>query len=201
MDSIKRDEIGHYRGMWKGKEINFPSVTTVLGLLADYSRVDKDVMERACQFGTAVHSIVDLFEKGTLDEASLKPQESYLADMTGILDAWKTCKKKFDINVIETEPVVVSLKCQYAGRADVIASVGKPGVPSLIEIKSRAYNAMLEPLQTAAYLEAYPTKLKRRFFCELRLDGSYQFREIKGKDDFHYFLCVLAAFNWRQNHG
>lgn len=180
-------------------------MTTVLGLLSDYSRVDRSIMERACEFGSAVHKIVELHETGRLDESSLRPKDQYLADMTPILDAWKLCKSETGLRVLHVEQVVVSIKYGYAGRLDAIAEVH--GVPAIVEIKSRPFNGMLEPLQTAAYLEAWnenhrTEKAKARWFCELRLDGSYVFKKIKQgigePDHFTIFRSALAILRWRR---
>ena len=174
-------------------------------MLADYSRVDRSIMDRACAFGNAVHKVVELHETGRLDEASLRPKEQYLADMTPILDAWKLCVAEQGLKVLHVESVIASLKYGYAGRLDAIAEVR--GVPSVVEIKSRPFNGMLEPLQTAAYLEAWnechpKERVKSRWFCELRLDGTYSFKEIsKGlgePDHFSIFRSALALFQWRR---
>ena len=179
-----------------------PSVTTVLGLLSNYDFVSKDIMDRAARFGSAVHKIVELHENGKLDEASLRPREKYLADMTPILEAWKRCKVENNIQVLEAEKVVVSMKWQYAGRLDVIALV--KGVPAIVEIKSRPYNPMLDNLQTAAYSGGYcenhpKFKIKERFLCELKLDGDFNMTRISTKQDgdLSIFRCCLAAFNYR----
>ena len=209
MPEIARNEEGFYCGPWRGREVRLPSVTTVLSLLSSYDKVSRDIMDRAAKFGSAVHKIVELHERGTLDEASLRPKAQYLADMTPILEAWKRCKLENDVRVFAAEQVVLSLKHQYAGRLDVVAMV--KGVPAIVEIKSRPYNPMLEPLQTAAYFAAWNEQsrldapgwimARERWFCELRLDGGYDFRPIKGKNDFHYFRCCLAAWNWREGNG
>lgn len=196
--SLTRNEEGYYVGEWNGRQMRLPSVTTVLGLLENYDRVDREILARACAFGTAVHSVVDLHESGMLDESTLD------ANLIPILSAWKLCKAERDVAIRITECVVVSTKMQYAGRLDAVGTVAD--VPALIEIKSRPYNSMLEPLQTAAYLEAWnemnpDSKVKTRYFCELRLDGGYTLRQITGKEDIQYFRCVLAAYNWRQSHG
>jgi hypothetical protein len=177
----------------------------VLGLISDYSKVNKEILERACAFGSAVHKVVELYEIGTLDESSLRPKEQYLADMTPILDAWKKCRKEQNLEVLHVEVPVVSMKFRYAGRLDAIAKVN--GIPSLIEIKSRPYNRTLEPLQTAAYLEAWnegnpQEKVKVRYFCELKLDGSYNFLNIKRNagepEHFSIFKCLLAVYQWEE---
>ena len=176
MEEIRRDETGYYIGQWQGKRVRVPSVTTVLGLLADYSQVKPDLLERACNFGTAVHSIVELYETGRLDLESLKPHGIRLpdgtvtmtADMTPILEAWKKCKEDQGFTVYAVEKHVCSLRHGYAGRPDVVAFL-QDGTRILVEIKSRAYNSKLEPLQTAAYLEAWNEnqpgyRLTKRFF-------------------------------------
>lgn len=174
-------------------------------MLSDYSRVDKSIMERACAFGSAVHKIVELHETGRLDEASLRPKEQYLADMTPILEAWKLCKAETGLQVLHVEQVVASVKYGYAGRLDAIGKLRD--VPGVVELKSRPFNSMLEPLQTAAYLEAWnechPTeRVKSRWFCELRLDGTYAFKEIKlgigEPDHFTIFRSALALYRWRR---
>jgi hypothetical protein len=210
MAEIKRNDQGYYCGKWRGKEIRVPSVTTAISPLADYSRVDKELLDRAARFGQAVHKIVELHELGKLDESSLRPKESYMADMTPILEAWKKCKAEQGIVVRCAEPVVVSSKYGYAGRLDVIADVR--GVPSLIELKSRRYNPITEKLQTIAYLTAWnechpKEKVKKRFFCELcvgadnKPNGEYNWLEIIRRpgepDHLSVFRCSLALSQWR----
>ena len=162
-------------------------------------------MERAAEFGRKVHRIVELACQGRLQESSLKPAHAYEADLTPILQAWLRCMAERDVKRPEVEVVVASLKHGYAGRLDLIADVS--GVRSVIEIKSRPYNPIREPLQTIAYLEAYnenkpaAERARRRFFCELRLDGAYDWRVMKGKQDFHYFRCLLAIHHWEGKNG
>lgn len=172
--------------------------------------MDRSILERAQQFGNAVHKIVELHEKGTLDEASLRPQEQYLADMTPILEAWKAFKRDKAVKVLYVERPVASVRYCYAGRLDAIVEmevVGKIRRRVLVEVKSRPYNPVLEPLQTSAYMEAWnesadaKERVDARCFVELRLDGTYDARFVKGREDFHYFRCVLAAWNWRRGNG
>ena len=57
-----------------------PSVTQLLAPLVDYSKVPKDVLERAQQLGTAVHRMTELFDNDDLDEDSLSDElRPYLA--------------------------------------------------------------------------------------------------------------------------
>lgn len=202
---LERDQSGYYRGEWKGRTIRLPSVTTVLGILGTYDKVNPALLERNAAFGTAVHRLVDLYERNRLDVSSLKPEERGLADLTPILDAWLKCRTDHTFGPrVFTEEAVVSLRHGYAGTVDVVAFAD--GIWTLIEVKSRPFNPANERLQTAAYWTAWNedterVRIERRAFCELRLDGTYDWRTMKGKDDFLYFKSCLAAFNWRESGG
>ncbi len=160
--------------------------------------VAPDILKRAGDFGTAVHDTLDLYESGKLDHDNLDPI------LAKILEAWERCKAYHKIEVQNTELPIVSTKYQYAGRFDVVAAVR--GVNSIIELKSRPYNAMTDPLQVAAYLqgynESYPKdKASRRFFCGFDLKGGYNFFEIKKipgqPEHLHMFLNALGLYKWK----
>jgi hypothetical protein len=201
---IRRDEKGYYSGIWDGKKIKYPSVTTALKIINDFSMVAPDIMKLASNFGTAVHWMINLFEKETLDYSKLDPA------LVPILAAWKHAKNNLGIRVKKTEVQVVSDKYRYAGTLDIIADVGfgKNISRGIIEIKSRSsYNKKSDPLQTAAYVRAYnesypENKVNKRWFCGFDLDGGYRFFEIKRElgepDHLEIFLSVLATYKWRE---
>ena len=120
------------------------------------------------------------------------------------MQAWEGCKKEKKINVIETEKIIISEQYKYAGRLDMVATVG--GVVVLVEIKSRNYMAVTDDLQTAAYMQAYNegvknNKIKKRVLVSFDLDGGYKYKEIKQTksepEHFKVFLSVLAAYKWK----
>lgn len=206
--NIKACDDGYYRGEYKGREYKLPRVTHVLSLLSNYGKVDLDVMRRAQNFGNAVHSIVDLWENDQLDIDSLKPTDRTQTDLTPVLEAWKSFKADFNVDVEETEKTIFHLGQYYAGTLDAVGFVSRNKVKkkTLIEIKTRAYNKLLDPLQTAAYMEAYNSfnkgadKIVRRILVYLKLDGKYQYQWMASKEDSHYFRSVLATYNWKEKN-
>lgn len=168
-------------------------------MLSDFSRVNKYDLEKAAKFGTAVHTLVELYETDKLDRPTIAPI------LEALLQAWERCKKDNKIVVRRVEVAVVSLRYRFAGRLDVIAEVR--GVPAQIELKSRDYNPVTEKLQTIAYQQAfnesYPKeRVNRRYFCGLDYKKEdYDFREIKRvpgePEHLAMFLSALAIYNWK----
>jgi hypothetical protein len=199
--------VAHEDGFYYGDGIKVPRVTHVLSMLSDYHKVDKDIMERAQRFGTSVHKMVELYEKGMLDESSLKPIYKNQTDLTPILDSWKKFKNDFDVKILETESVIYKPN-GYAGTLDGVGMVKRNNVhkKTLIEIKTRPFSKLLDPLQTAAYVDAYNNslpsneKIVRRVVLHLKLDGNYGYKWITSNDDILYFRSLLAVWNWRNNN-
>lgn len=196
---IERNDSGYYCGQWDGKEIRYPSVTTALGILTDFSRVQPDILKRACDFGNAVHRLVHFYEAGTLDVDSLD------SALRPLLDAWIRRKTENGIIVHASEIAVVSTKYRYAGRLDVIADV--KGTRGVIELKSRPYNPLADSLQTDAYKQAYnesypKDRARKRYFCSLGAEEGDTFFEIKDTpgqpEHLAVFLSALALYKWRE---
>ena len=205
---LTRDAQGSYVGEWYGRTVRLPSVTKVLAPLTNYGFVDPKLLARAQRYGTRVHKMIELHELGELDESSLVPPppvpgEEPIQDLTPVLEAWKACVKLNHIEVCAVEAVVVSLKHGYAGRLDLMGFVG--GVPSIIDIKTRAYHPVTDRLQSAAYLaawsECHPTEPAiRRYFCLLNMDGTHELIRMEGDSDFHYFRSALALHYWQERN-
>jgi hypothetical protein len=95
-----------------------PSVSRIKSPLTDFSMVDPEVLQRAADFGTACHKMVELHLAGQLDMSSLDE------NLFGCLDAW-------ELFLSEVNP--------FEG----------PGV--IIDVKSRKYDRVADPVQLAAY--------------------------------------------------
>jgi hypothetical protein len=191
MIPLVRNQSGFYCGEVKGRSVRLPSVTTVLGhFLMDFSGINPEVLENARQFGTAVHGMVDLFEKGILDMEALDPA------LKPCLDAWIDCKAHYGFTVLQTEFQVASLRYMYAGTADMLIAGDV-----LADIKTRPVNFKTDGPQVAAYAEAgreiglFP-KIKKRIMIEINVAGKFKVTELKNKSDFNIFLCALTLFNW-----
>lgn len=100
-----------------------PSVTQVLSCLSDFRFVDEDVMRRAQAFGKAVHLMAQLYLEGRLDEDTLDE---------GLRGPLEALKKWF---------------LEWESR---LRGITKP-MSCVIDIKSRPFDPIKDPLQLAGY--------------------------------------------------
>ena len=92
--------------------VEFPSVSTVLSIMADFSRVPRETLQFKRQVGKAVHKAIELGDE--LDPDSV--DES----IAGYLQSWRKFLETRPLVVIASERIVYSLKYRYAGRLDLV---------------------------------------------------------------------------------
>lgn len=114
-----------------------PSVSEIKEPLTDFSMVKPEVLERASRFGSACHSMVELYladqlDYATLDEALYGPLEAF---------------QKF---LAEVRP--------FENEAGVI-----------IDVKSRKYDRVADPVQLAAYHQLWIENRSREPLIEQRM--------------------------------
>lgn len=182
--------------------VEFPSVSTVLSLFADYSRVPKETLEFKRQLGRAVHKAIELLEAGTLDFDTVDPA------CIPYLESWRKLKQTRPLRVIASEQIVYSLKWRYAGRWDfAVEFLDEPGVNWLFDAKCVYAVDPATALQTAAYAyaqnemrETDPTMpgIRKRAAVQLHPDGSLAtLYPYKDPNDFAYFTNTLNTWRWR----
>jgi len=113
------DPIAHHYFLNKER---LPSVSEIKDPLTDFSMVAPDVMKRAQDFGTALHSMVQFCLEETLDFGSLD-------------DELFGCLQAFELWLSEVKPF-------QSG-------------PALIDVKSRKFDRVADPVQLAAYHQLY----------------------------------------------
>lgn len=193
-----RDETHQY--FVAGKE--FPSVSTVLSLFADYSRVPRETLEYKRQLGRAVHKAVELLEAGTLDFDTVD------APCIPYLESWAALKKVRPLRLIASEQIVYSVKWRFAGRLDLnVEFLDEPGVFWQCDAKCTYAMDPATALQTAAYAEAWNSmchpaaKLTKRAGMQLQPDGSiakvYPYTD---RNDFAVFANALNTWRWKMNN-
>ena len=168
-----------------------PSVTQVLqsaGLI-DFSCVPKSVLERAADFGNAVHKATALEDKGELDHFTLD------ISLQKPLDAWNKFKKDFKFVSSIIERPMYCEKYGFAGTPDRIGTIGRDDV--LVDIKTGVMTKTIA-LQTAGYEILAPFRIARRIGVQLNMDGTYKIEEYKDKTDRRVFLSCLNVANWKQ---
>lgn len=171
-----------------------PSVTQVLRQIDDLEGIPHDLLEAAAHFGRHVHQAVDLFNKGTLDEATLDPfLEPYLA-------GWQLFLKQTGAGVLESERRVYHRKLNYGGTFDQI--VAWHTLPELVDVKSGAAVPRSVGPQTAAYRMAYlsedpSNQLGRARYCvHLLGNGKYKLSKYTDPQDWTIFVSALNCWNW-----
>lgn len=170
-----------------------PSVTKIIQPLYDFSRVPRDIMERAQAFGTAVHDACDLYDADDLVIDTLDPA------IKPYLDAWIKFKTEFNIKDAKSEIIVHSEKYQYAGRVDNIFRCSNRWV--LVDKKTCTSEYKQTRVQLAGYkIAAVEMGLlpKKCDVYSVRLlgDGRYKVgQDIKFKDEI-CFMSLLNVWNW-----
>lgn len=93
--------------------ILFPSITQIIP--SDFSMVPPAILKRACERGKAVHKACELFNKGTLDYATVT------ASVEPYLVAWVQYLADFDVEIDKRAVEVPQYHpiARYAGTPDV----------------------------------------------------------------------------------
>lgn len=164
-----------------------PSVTQVLDQLNDFSDVHPDRLEAARIRGSHVHAMIDLDNRGELDEASV--DEAYLP----YLEQWRLFLRESGFQVTASEMRVFHSKLRYAGTCDTLIGHNSSWV---LDIKTGAVPRTVGA-QLAAYQHAMDPKPRRRL-CLALTPGNYQLHECKDLSDFALFQSCLNI--WRFKH-
>ena len=172
-----------------------PSVTQVINMLQDFSFVPDDLLERASQFGRAVHKAVELYVLGDLNESKLsEPLVPYL-------NQYKKFEAETGFVASHTEQPVYS-KFGYCGTFDLAGKLSGNRNPVLIDVKSCTSLHKVVGLQLAAYQQAFKETCgiitKQRFALKLT-DKNYRLVEYNDPADFDIFNSCLKLHNWRIN--
>ena len=175
--------------------VQVPGVTSILAPLSDFSMVPKVVLERASQFGKAVHKMVELYCHKYLDEDSLDPAlEPYL-------EAWVSFVDDHKVTTDFVEQPMYHKVYRFAGTPDVIGMVD--GERSIIDIKSTAALYPSVGPQVWAYAElaknnSMPTT--GRYAVRLCPDATYELKRFPDQGDFSIFASLLTLRNWCKQH-
>lgn len=181
-----------------------PGVTTALKVVssADYAMVDPAVLERAAALGTAVHRVIELDIRGTLDTESLDPQ---LVPYYGL---WREFLATSGFRPIAAELRVASRRYGYAGTLDTLGMLH--GELALLDLKRVVRLMRSTGPQTAGYelalrewrpdLVPEGAKLKR---YALQLTDRWNLHPLKDPRDARTFLAALTChqfMNPRSTH-
>jgi len=189
------DEPSHtYR--WGGDLV--PNVTRALALVTDLSRVDPDRLEIARQEGVAMHAMVDLLHKGTLDEDNLPDW------LRPRLAGYRKFAADTGFRCFASEHRMYHPTYRYAGTCDMVGELHLPqghrkliDVVAMIDLKRSFAGGRVIGFQLAAYAELWnlwverPLRIKKRFALKLHDDGTYAIEPFDDPQDFSHFLTIL----------
>ena len=183
-----------------------PNVTSILQPISAYRNFNAEKMEVARQKGKHIHSMIEMFSKGTLDVFGLPVW------MTPALIEWKKFLDISQFQVIESELRVYNQLYRYAGTLDLFGSIvvrrwGSKGMEDArmqcyIDVKRSLLGGDTIGYQIAAYAEAHrmglskiPISPFKRFALVIREDNHFKLEEYKDPKDYLHFLTCL---NWQR---
>lgn len=200
-------EYNDERHEYKIDGVIVPSVTQVIAPLSpDFSFVDAEVMERASNFGRAVHAACEQDDNGDLDENALDE------NLVPRLVAWRLFKKECGVVIDSNEEIVFSRKHRVAGRLDRRVKIDRK--EAIVDIKTCTSLHDVVGVQLAGYeycvshMIGYSRQMRLRIAVQLKENGNYTLKIYKEPDDLAAFLNCLKKFEadqnleiWRRNHG
>lgn len=182
--------------------VRIPGVTEILqdAGLSNLDGVNQDILERAAEFGKAVHKTIELYCKGTLDIESLDPA------LVPYLAAWKAFAEDFGYIHHKTEFQGHSPKYRFAFTIDQLGEIAKTKTPglTLADIKTG------QPYPSHKYqMGGYSLGAGKEYknIILIYLDPSYQPRGYKvffatnNKREQCIFLSALSLYNVKKSEG
>ena len=148
-------------------------------------------------FGTKVHYMCELHDRGILDHKSLHPL---------LLPYWESYKKfllDYKPTIMHTELIVGTKALMVAGRIDRV--MGIAGMIYIADIKSGAEGSA--EIQTAGYKILYNSDKKKPWLAVSRMaimlnkEGAYRIESYRDKSDENVFLSALNIARYKLNRG
>ncbi len=170
-----------------------PSVTQILGLANLYEFIDKKLLKRAADFGTAVHKATELYDEGRLNESNLD------VALVPYLNGWKKFLNDTKFHVDLAEKLVYSHH-GYAGTFDRMGVLDSKN--TLLDIKTSTVVPKTTALQLAAYQGAWEemggNPVDQLMCVQLKPD-SYSIKVYNNPKDYFTFLTFLSVYKWSQS--
>lgn len=171
-----------------------PSVTQIISEcgLTDFSCVPPEIMRKAQNFGTAVHTLTEYEDKGTLD------YESISNPLIPYLEAWQKFKKEHKFEYTEIEK---KFYCEKFGFCGTIDRIGRTATKRIIlDIKTSTSMSPTTALQLAGYALGINETNIARWGVQLKADGNYSIFVYDTSTDVPMFLSVLNVWKWKKQN-
>ena len=165
-------------------DVRLPSVTEIMKPLYDFSKVDPEILSTAADFGTAVHKAVKLWIDGRLDMDTLDP--ALKKPLEGFMRWYEKGMCGAGLGTLEycEEPLMHS-RLKYSGTPDLVFEYG------IVDIKTRPYNAITDPVQLAGYEGLVGGTCLKRYVLFIDLDGNVKLTNAYKKQSGVIFRKLL----------
>lgn len=121
---------------------------------ANWDHVPPLTLEAKRQIGQAVHAATHYEDEGDLDDSTIDPA------IVPYLEAWRTCKRELDLEILLLETCLVHPLKRFAGMVDRFAiahALQSPDwpclIPAIVDLKTGDPDDAGADVQTAAYEE------------------------------------------------
>ena len=175
-----------------GKKV--PSVTQVLSLANEFKGINKNILDKAAKFGTAVHKTTELYDQNNLNIQTLDPA------LMPYLNGWTKFLIETNFKVIDVELRVGSMS-GYAGTIDRVGLFNNK--LTALDIKTGTTVPRTTPLQLSAYAAAYnemfPKYIQQRISVQLK-PLRYSIKQYTNIADFAMFCNFLTVYKWSNNY-
>lgn len=161
-------------------EQEIPSVTTILRLITDFEKINKEDLDFACWRGSQVHRISELIDKNLIDLKRVEELNSLALEQMGkdpklmeYVNAYNSIRGQFKI--ISSEGRLYSKKYLYAGTFDrMLTYKGKTYVADIkTGVISHSWGCQLEAYRIMIQ-EWIKIKDLHLMIIQLKNDGTYQ---------------------------
>lgn len=176
--------------------ISYPSVTEVISLYADYSKISPVVLDAACERGTKVHEICAMIARGEFVVGIDPAYQGYIDSFRRWYDA------VVDV-LIFAEERLADMQFGFHGQPDLLVK-SKYGEILMVDLKTTAAKSKVWRLQLAAYSHlvtlAYPDTGPFRA-GSLRLSPvgktpKMDWYDGSGATDLNVFVSALNVFRY-----
>lgn len=177
----------------KDKRTNskYPSVTQVLGIYQDFSKIPKHLLDNAIERGNNVHNYAASYSRGLWFPEN--------PEYSGFYKSFRDWFDSVVLEVILAEQRLIDIIHCYTGQLDLLAILKGDTRPTIIDYKTPLRLYPIWAAQGAAY-KHLAKKFEPYQVASLRLDpkgGNAKFTDYKDSDrDLRAFLNALYAYKY-----
>jgi len=173
----------------------FTRVTSVLSPYNDFSNINPEVLQRACDRGTKVHRLCETYANGDYVPPPESPLEGYFRSFTGWYDEMVD-------KVLLLEWRAYNEILMLTGCVDAVVILKGDTEPTVVDYKTSSVVSKSWALQTAMYHDLVndrgDIKPKRRIALQLKKDGKkpkvIEYTNLSR--DLDLYLSAYKLYRW-----